>query len=102
MELDVWVEGVTVEYEDIGSSRYFPHGHDAFYKVRDLIETGKYETDYIDAITRYVIVPKAVILVLIKSLYSSLDHLNKRLDTLYQTIEKLPDDKMYKLIQQEF
>jgi hypothetical protein len=102
MELDVWVEGVTVKYEDIGSSQYFPYGHDAFYKVRDLIETGKYETDYIDAITRYAIVPKAVILTLIKSLYSLIDHLNKRLDTLYQTIEKLPDDKMYKLIQQEF
>ena len=39
MELDVWVEGVTVNYEDIGPSRFFPEGHEAFYKVSSLLLT---------------------------------------------------------------
>ena len=102
MELDVWVEGVTINYEDIGSSKYFPGGHDAFYKVSELINSGKYENGSIEALTKYVIVPKSEVLTLIKSLYCNLDHINKRLDTLYQTIEKLPDDKPCKLIQDEF
>ena len=102
MDLDVWVEGVTINYEDMGSSKYFPEGHQAFDKVTRLINTGEYENDYIDNLTRYVIVPKDKVLSLIKSLYCNLDHINKRLDTLYQTIEKLPDDESCKLIQEEF
>jgi len=102
MELDVWVEGVTINYEDIGSSHYFPLGHDAFYKVRDLINSGKYESGSTGPLTNYVIVPKAEVLALIKSLYCNLDHINKRFDTLYQTIEKLPDDKPCKLVQDEY
>ena len=102
MELDVWVEDVTINYEDIGSSNYFPEGHEAFRKVSELRNSGKYEHGFIDALTKYVIVPKSEVLTLIKSLYCNLDHINKRLDTLYQTIEKLPDDKPCKLIQDEF
>ena len=102
MELDVWVEGVTVDYKDIGRQKYFPEGHEAFYKVRDLIESGKYECGYIRALTRYVEVPKSEVLSLIKSLYCSLDYINKRLDTLYETIEKQPDDEMLTLVSDEF
>ena len=102
MELDVWVEGITVEYEDIGSQQFFPEGHEAFYKVRDLIETGQYESGSYDVLTKFVVVPKSEVLKLVKSLYTNLDHINKRLDTLYQTIEKLPDDGMLTLVSDEF
>jgi rhodanese-related sulfurtransferase len=118
MELDAWIEFEEEQnYEGKMSdwakdvlpgeyatrrSPFFPNGHDAFDKVRSLANSGKYETDYRDALTRYVIVPKSEIVTLIKSLYCNIPHINERLGELLAFVEKLPDDKPYKLFCQEF
>jgi predicted nucleic-acid-binding protein len=97
MELDVWIE-----FDDNSASPYFPDGHGAFYKVADLINSGKFETGYIDSITRYVFVPKEIILNLVNSLDCNLDHTIKRRDELYKLVDELANDKLFKLVQQEF
>jgi hypothetical protein len=117
MELDVWIdydEGQSFDWEggdwgkDVGGyaakdrSPLFPCGHDAFDRVRELINSGKYQNDWIDNLTRYVIVPKSEILTLIESLYSTIDHLDKKLDELKDYVLKLPENQLYKLVSQEF
>ena len=117
MELDVWVEFDSNEMDNWkggewsktmdgnyhkGRTPHFPCGHDYFYKVRDLADSGKYETAYIDNLTRYVMVPKSIILNLLDSNKSMLDHIKERTAELKVFIESLPDDKNYKLISDEF
>jgi hypothetical protein len=118
MELDVWIDlegnsGIDWKGGDWakdmaigkmprGRSPFFPNGHEAFYKVRALIDSGKYENDYIDNLTRYVKVPKDEILKLIQSLHCNLEHINSRLSELEKFVETLPDDRLYKLITNEF
>jgi hypothetical protein len=118
MELDVWIEyenGQSFEWEggdwakDVvdGSvaktrSPFFPCGHEAFAKVRELIASEKYQNDWDDPLTRYVIVPKFEIINIIESLYSTINHLNKELDELKKYVIKLPDNQLYKLVSQEF
>lgn len=100
MDLDVWVEGVSVAYGDNNQLKYFTYGYGACDKGTDTINFGKYENDNIDILTRYVIVLKREILLLKKSLYFTIDNLKQMLDLLYQAIDQY-NDKLYKLIQEE-
>jgi len=118
MELDAWIEFDSDEMEkwkggewakdvvggELAKSRspFFPNGHDAFDAVKSLANSEKYETDWIDNLTRYVIVPKSELLKLIKKLHCNIDHINQRLDELMAFVETLPADKNYKLVCQEF
>ena len=118
MELDVWIsydgykitawEGGDWAYDTAERklaetrSPYFPEGHKAFWIVRDLYISKKYERGDIDEITGYVMLPKPEILKIVDELYCSLDHINKRLDELKKHIEKLPEKDYYKVVFQEF
>jgi hypothetical protein len=118
MELDVWFtldkeDNIKFKFSDwandtamgeraLSRSPFFPCGHDAFWKVRKLADSGKYETERTDPLTSYVIVPKAELINLVKSLYCNLDHINQRLDELMAFIELLPENKNYTLYSQEF
>jgi len=120
MDLDVWIDfdddsmkawkggawAKDTAFGELAMSRspFFPEGHEAFYKVTDLINSKRYETDYIDEITRYVIIPKSKLVVLIKSLKSkwNMDHIEQRLDELLAFVETLPDNRNYKVVCQEF
>lgn len=81
---------------------FFPNGHEAFDLVSAYFHSGKYEKDYIDNLTKYVMLPKSEILKMIDKLYSNIDHLNKELDELKEYVKKLPEKGFYKVVQQEF
>lgn len=100
-EGESWAKDTALGEWAASRSPFFPKGHEAFWKVKHLIETGKYQHDYEDYLAEYVIVPKEEIISLINELYSSLDHINKMLDELKAFVEKLPDNRMYKLYKQE-
>jgi len=117
MELDVWIsfDGNEMDnwkggdwsktmygeyYKD--RSPFFPNGHEAFSKVKQIVNSGKYETEQIDSLTHSVKVPKVVILNLFETSKNELDHIIERLAELKSFVEKLPDDKNYTLICNEF
>jgi len=117
MELDVWIsfDGNEMNnwkggdwsktmrdeyYKD--RSPFFPNGHEMFSKVKQLINSGKYETKQIDSLTHSVKVPKSVILNLLETSKTELDHIAERLNEIKSFIETLPDDKNYTLICNEF
>ena len=117
MELDVWVDfdgnemdtwkggdwSKTMDGEYYKNrSPFFPNGHTVFYKAKALAEAGKFHTEYIDELTRFVIVPRSEIVKLLKIEEYELDHIVERLTELKTFIETLPKDKEYKLIFQEF
>ena len=118
MDLDVWIsfedEKITkweggdwakdTVKEELAETRspFFPLGHDAYRKVDTLINSGKYESDRIDSLTRYVMVPRFEILKIIDELHCNIQHINERLDELKKYVDKLPDKDFYKLVQQEF
>ena len=99
-----WAKDTALGELAMSRSPFFPKGHKAFWKVIDLIYSKKYETDYIDELTRYVIIPKSELVKLIKSLKSELNlkHINKRLNELLAFVITLPDNKNYKVVCQEF
>jgi len=97
-----WATGAFLTSTPKHKSPYFPSGHQAFDEVTKLRGFKKYESGTIDELTKYVIVPKSVILKLIKKLQrTELDHILPRLNELYDFIDSLPD-KNYKLVQDEF
>ena len=118
MELDVWIEheGYKCPVWEGGDwafdtamgklaekrSPFFPNGHEAFDLVTSYINSGKYEKEYIDELTKYVMLPKSEILIMIDKLHCNLDHINERLDELKKYIEKMPEKDFYKVVQQEF
>jgi hypothetical protein len=74
MELDVWIDFDGKEIDAWkggdwsktmdgiyykGCTPFFPNGYTAFYEAKALAETGKFYTEYIDHLTRFVIVPRA-------------------------------------------
>jgi len=118
MQLDVWIEhegyngpvweggdwAFDTTKRELAKSRspFFPNGHDAFYLVTEYINSGKYEKNYIDQLTKYVMLPKFKILDMIDKLHCNLDHINERLDELKKYVENLPEQDFYKVVQQEF
>jgi hypothetical protein len=117
MELDVWMEFEGKEMDDWkggdwsktmqgeyykGRSPFFPNGHEMFSKVKQLINTGKYETETLDSLTHSVKVPKSVILEMLEIREPELTHIKERLTELKSFVETLPDNKNYTLICNEF
>lgn len=117
MQLDVWIEHENKVTEWKGGdwakdtatgnlaekrSPFFPNGHDAFSIVTSYYNSGKYEKDCIDHLTRYVMLPKSEILNMIKELHCNIPHINKRLKELKKYVENLPEQDFYKVVQQEF
>lgn len=120
MEMDVWIEfdepivwkGNSSKNNDsenkdrpVTRSPFFPLGHDSYDLVSKIIGTKKYEYGQRDALTYYVKVPKSEIVNLVKKLIKQnkmLTHFKEILDDLLVSVEALPDDKIYTLVQDEF
>jgi hypothetical protein len=126
MEFDVWIdfnEDFQPEWKggdwakdtsthELARTRspFFPCGHEAFWIVQELINTGKYKINYRDHITRYIYVEKTEILLIISKIkekcknieWDGIYYLKDRCIDLEEFVNSFPNDRVYKLVCQEF